>query len=366
MGFTCGLVGLPNVGKSVIFNALTKTQAESGSYAFTTVDSNVGVVEVPDPRLETIDQIVPAKKKVPTTLEFVDIAGLVKGSSRGEGLGNKFLAYIREVDAIAHVVRCFDDPNVLHVHPKVDPAYDIDVINMELIVADMETLEKRTQKLEKTAKSGEKDAKWQLDLIKRLTATLEDEKPARFMPLENAQEEHFVKTLNLLTTKPVLYVCNIDDPSTADTNPHVKTTRDIAGKEGAPVVVLAGKLEMEIMEIDDPEEQRGFMEEMGLKETGLHHMINEGYQLLDLCTFFTVGDKENRAWTVRKNSRAPQAAGKIHSDIERGFIRAEVFHFDDLVKYKSEQAVKEAGKMRLEGKDYIIKDGDILYFRFNV
>ncbi|MCF8721313.1 redox-regulated ATPase YchF [Nitrospina gracilis] len=366
MGFTCGLVGLPNVGKSVIFNALTKTQAESGSYAFTTVEANVGVVEVPDPRLETINQLVEAKKKTPTTLQFVDIAGLVKGSSRGEGLGNKFLGNIREVDAIAHIVRCFDDPNVMHVHPKVDPAYDIDVINMELIVADMETLEKRTVKLEKTAKSGDKDAKWQLELIQKLMSTLEEEKPARFLPLATVQEERFVKSLNLLTTKPVLYVCNIDDPASADDNPHVKATKEIAQKEGAPVVVLAGKLEMEIMEIDDPEEQRVFMEEMGLKETGLHHMINEGYQLLDLCTFFTVGEKENRAWTVRKNSKAPQAAGKIHSDIERGFIRAEVFHFDDLVKYKSEHAVKEAGKMRLEGKEYIVKDGDILHFRFNV
>ncbi len=365
MGFTCGLVGLPNTGKSTIFNALTRAGGELANYAFSTTKPVHGVVSVPDERLDRIGELVPAKKTVHTTMEFVDIAGLVAGSSKGEGLGNQFLGHIREVDALAHIVRCFEDANIPHVADTLDPPSDIDVINTELLIADLETLERRKDKLAKTAKSGDKQAKFEMGCVEKIIAALNDGEPARRVDFTTEEEKKFVRTLSLLTSKPVLYVANIGDPADSESG-IVKQAEAFAKEEGAQFVVLAGKLENEIMEITDPEEQKVFMEEMGLKETGLNKMINAGYALLDLVTFFTVGGKENRAWTLRKNLPAPKAAGVIHSDFEKGFIRAEVYNYDDLMQYKTEQAIKDAGKFRVEGKTYIVQDGDIVHFRFNV
>lgn len=365
MGFTCGIIGLPNVGKTTIFNALTGAHAEATRYAFTSAQPNTGVVGVPDPRLDTIDTLVKAEKTVRTTLEFVDIAGLAKGASRGEGLGNKFLAHIREVDAIAHIVRCFEDENIPHVNDKIDPESDTETLNTELIIADLETLERRIDKLAKIAKSGDKEAKFQIEMVGKIIDTLSDGQPSRSLEWHTDAEKKFVKSLVLLTNIPVLYVCNIQDPS-EENNDLVAAVREVAAKENAPVVVLAGKLETEIREIDDLQERQAFMDAMGLNETGLGQMIHAGYELLDLVTFFTVGGTENRAWTVRKNTKAPQAAGVIHSDFEKGFIRAVVHTLDDLIQYKTENAIKEAGHLRLEGKEYVIQDGDIVHFRFNV
>lgn len=365
MGFTCGIVGLPNVGKSTIFNAITRAGAEAANYPFCTIEPNIGVVAVPDKRLDTIAQLVPADKTIYTTLQFVDIAGLVKGASKGEGLGNKFLGHIREVDAIAHIVRCFRDENITHVHNIIDPKTDIEVINTELMIADLENLEKRKQKIEKSAKSGNKEAIAQINVITQLLSALDANKPARSLKFTSESDIAFVQSMSLLTQKPVLYVCNVADSSELD-NDYVKQVKAYAAAENAETVVLVGKLENEIMEIEDPEEQKAFLKEMGLEETGLNRMIHAGYHLLNLVTFFTVGGKENKAWTIQANTKAPQAAGRIHSDFEKGFIRAEVYHFNDLVKYKSEHVAREAGHLRVEGKDYVVQDGDILHFRFNV
>ena len=365
MGFTCGLVGLPNAGKSTLFGALTRTKAQSGNYAFTTIEPNSGIVPVPDKRLDTITSYVQTKKIVPTTMEFVDIAGLIKGASKGEGLGNKFLGHIREVDAIAHVVRCFEDGNVPHVSDVIDPAADIDTINTELMIADMEALERRKTKIEKLAKSGDKEARSQMEVLKKLIESINNGRPARAVTGLNDEDQSFVKSLTLLSAKPVLYICNVMDPGDTD-NELVQKVKAIAEEDGSVVVALAGKIEGEIMEMEDPEEQQMFMEEMGLTETGLDRMIATGYGLLELSTYFTAGEKETRAWTIPKNSKAPQAAGAIHTDFEKGFIRAEVYSLEDLEKYQTEAAIKEAGKLRVEGKDYVVQDGDIMHFRFNV
>jgi ribosome-binding ATPase len=365
MGFTCGLVGLPNAGKSTLFGALTRTKAQSGNYAFTTIEPNSGIVPVPDKRLDTITSYVQTKKIVPTTMEFVDIAGLIKGASKGEGLGNKFLGHIREVDAIAHVVRCFEDGNIPHVSDVIDPAADIETINTELMISDMEALERRKTKIEKLAKSGDKEARSQMEVLKKLIESINNGRPARAVTGLTDGDQSFVKSLTLLSSKPVLYICNVMDPGDTDKE-LVQKVKAIAEEDGSVVVALAGKIEGEIMEMEDPEEQQMFMEEMGLTETGLDRMIATGYGLLELSTYFTAGEKETRAWTIPKNSKAPQAAGAIHTDFEKGFIRAEVYSLEDLERYKTEAAIKEAGKLRVEGKDYVVQDGDIMHFRFNV
>ncbi len=366
MGFNCGIVGLPNVGKSTIFNALTRAGAESSNYPFTTIEPNVGVVSVPDSRLDKISEIMPAKKVVFTNMQFVDIAGLVKGASKGEGLGNKFLGHIREVRAIAHVVRCFEDGNITHVSGKVDPISDVETIDTELGISDLESLQKRKQKVEKLAKSGNKEARFEMECLSKLIETVNLGRPIRSLDLDSEAEVDFVQSLNLITSKPVLYVCNTIDPSESE-NDHVKKVQERADAEGAQLVTISGKLEGEIMEIEDPEERDVFLEEMGLDEPGLNRVIRAGYDLLGLSTFFTAGGgKENRAWTIRKEAKAPQAAGAIHTDFEKGFIRAQVYHYDDLIELKSENAVKEAGLLRSEGKEYKVKDGDIIEFLFNV
>ena len=365
MGFTCGLVGLPNAGKSTLFGALTRTKAQSGNYAFTTIEPNSGIVPVPDKRLDEITSYIQTKKIVQTSIGFVDIAGLIKGASKGEGLGNQFLGHIREVDAIAHVVRCFEDGNVPHVSDAIDPASDIDIINTELMIADMESLERRKTKIEKLAKSGDKEARSQMEVIKKLIRSINENIPARAVTGFSENDKKFLKSLTLLSAKPVLYICNVMDPEDTESALVLKV-KEIAKQDGSAMVALAGKIEGEIMEIENPEEQKMFMEEMGLTETGLDRMIATGYGLLELSTFFTAGEKETRAWTIPKNSKAPEAAGVIHSDFEKGFIRAEVYRLEELQKYKTEAGIKEAGKLRVEGKDYLVQDGDIMHFRFNV
>lgn len=367
MGFQCGIVGLPNVGKSTIFNALTSAKAEAANYPFCTIDPNTGIVKVPDPRMGKIAEYIPPNKLVPASMVFVDIAGLVKGASKGEGLGNQFLGHIRETNAIAHVVRCFSDPNVIHVDGSVDPLRDISVIDTELIFADLDTVNKRYSAMSKAARAGtDKKASAVMAVLEPVKAALESGKPVRSLNLSE-DDLALIYDFHLITAKKVMYVANVDDTDIGNTEPnaYVKKLIEHAKIEGSPVVQICGKIESEISELPE-EEKTSFLKEMGMDEPGLNRVIRAGYDLLGLQTYFTAGEIEVRAWTIQKGWKAPQAAGVIHGDFEKGFIKAEVYHFNDLMKYKSEQAIKDAGALRLEGKDYVVKDGDIMHFRFNV
>jgi GTP-binding protein YchF len=366
MALTAGIVGLPNVGKSTLFNAITKAGAEAANYPFATIDPNVGMVEVPDDRLQRLTELVKPKKTVPTTFEFTDIAGIVKGASKGEGLGNQFLSHIRQVDAICHVVRCFDDDNITHVEGRVDPLADIDTINLELVLADLDSINKRYTRVAKIAKTKDKDAVAELAVLDKLKPVLEEGLSARTIEFTE-EEQKIVRSLFLLTAKPILYVANVseDEVSDSDNNPYVQQVRTFAANENAEVIVVCARAEEEIAELDD-EDKAEFLEALGIEESGLDQLIRAAYDLLGLATYFTAGEQEVRAWTFRKGIKAPQAAGIIHTDFERGFIRAETVSFDDLSTYGNMQAAKEAGKVRLEGKEYVVQDGDVMLFRFNV
>jgi len=367
MALSVGIVGLPNVGKSTLFNALSEKQAEAANYAFCTIDPNVGIVPVPDPRFDELVKLYQPKKVVPAAVEFVDIAGLVRGASKGEGKGNAFLGNIRDADAVAHVVRCFEDENVIHVDNRVDPLSDIETIETELILKDLETVQKRLDKAERAAKGQDPFEKKAVALCKRLEAALDAGKPATAVEAEDEDEAQILRDMFLLTNKPSFFVANVKDDQLADAenDPLIGKVRALAGERGVPVVVISAAIESEIMQL--PQEERAeFVESLGLDEPGLHKVIRTGYATLDLITYFTAGDPEVHAWTIKRGTKAPQAAGKIHTDFERGFIRAEVMKCEDLFELGSEQAVKAAGKLAVEGKDYVVQDGDIMHFRFNV
>lgn len=364
MALNCGIIGLTNTGKTTIFNCMSNTKAESSNYAFSATKSNIGVVNVPDPRLNELDKLLPADKLVPATVEIVDLPGLAKGASHGEGVGNKFLADVQQTDALIHVLRCFDDENLPHIEGSVDPVRDLEIVDFELQVRDLDLVTRKLQRLEKLAKTGNKEAKKGIEVMTVYKEHLENFGNASTAPVTEGDEQ-YIHDLLLLTAKPVIYVCNVDDASAFTGNEYVEKVK-AALPEDAKVLVIAGELEAEIAELEDEEDRKVFLEDAGLKEPGVNKLIRAAYDVLDLQSFFTIGKTENRAWTIRKGMTAPEAAGVIHSDLERGFIRAEVMSYDDFIQYGSEQAVKDAGKFRVEGKNYVVQDGDILHIRFNI